>query len=900
MVTPFLSTKFFIPKPRKALVRREHLFEMLNQGIQGKLILVSAPAGYGKTTLITSWLVNKKLPVAWVSVDAGDNEYFRFFSYLLESLRQQDLKVGKTLLQTLQSPMPPSLDIFVEMFLKDISSISQECILVIDDYHLVNNSDIHSDFSKIIENSPKELHFIICSRTELPFSVSRLRASDELVELTQRELSLTFDESTSYMNTIMKAGLQPVDIAVLQDRTEGWLVGMQLVALTLRGQTDPVSFIYSLKGDNRFIGDYLVDEVLLRIPADLQDFLLQTSIFSRMEASLCNYVLQIENSHEILESIDKRRLFINPLDDKRQWFRYHHLFGEMLFARLMRKSPEIVPALYQRASAWHAANGMKEDAVNYALDGNDYPRAAGLITEIGLPLLSHGGWNQLLNWYGRIPDAEFLGQPDLWSTYFMTLINAGLITDAAKKLKEISTKEFKEQIPSTKAFNWLKGERASFQGVIIIHREADAARAKEALAEACKILSADETPNRTFAFFNYGVSCFLLGEIDEAQEMFEKSISWGVRDEFPLARVMGTSYLAETMAVTGKLQKADRLFNETVRYVNEAGLQQGAVYSKTNLGMGALLYEWNKLDEALHYLNEGLRLAEQGGYLDQLLIGCSTLARIQNMQGDLEGVQATIQRARRMAEKYGEPSLPVMYIKALEADIALQQGDLFIINNWLSALRNNPHRVPNLFSQYEQLIHARVLASREDYSSMSELIRPLWDLALRQGRVKDAITFEVLMAKCLFLSGEPLPAMAILQEALYKAEPDHFVRTFLDEGGVVISMIKQMLANGGDPKPNSEECSGDYLYFLLDEVARDTLKASTSRPLAKSLEGLEPLTDHELRILHMLEAGYPNKQIAQELSISLNTVKYHLKNIFGKLGVVNRTQAARIIRKEEQ
>jgi LuxR family maltose regulon positive regulatory protein len=899
MVTPFLSTKFFIPRPRKALVRRDHLFEMLNDGIQGKLVLVSAPAGYGKTTLITSWLGTRKLPVAWVSVDAGDNEYFRFFGYLLEALGQKGLKVGKTLLQTLQSPMPPSQDIFVELFLKDISSISQECILVIDDFHLINNLAIHADLNKIIEGSPKELHFIICSRTELPFSVSRLRANDELVELTQKELSLTIDESGKYMNLVMKVGLQPVDIAVLRDRTEGWLVGMQLVALTLRGQTDPVSFIYSLKGDNRFIGDYLVDEVLLRIPADLQDFLLRTSVLSRMETSLCNYVLQIENSHEILESIDKRRLFIIPLDDKRQWFRYHHLFVEMLFDRLKRKSPEIVADLYHRASEWHATHGMKEDAVNYALEGNDYPRAAGLIIEIGLSLLSHGGWNQLLNWYNRIPDSEFHSQPDLWSTYFLTLINAGLITDAAKKLKELSAKGFMAPSPTGNVSSRLRGEMASFQGVVILHSEAEPARAKEVLAEACKDLFGDETPRMTFAVFNYGVSCYLLGEIDEAREMFEKSISWGVRDDFPLARVMGASYLGETMAITGQLQKAERLFLETIRYVKEVGLQQGAVFSKANLGLGALYYEWNRLEEAQQYLAEGLRLAEQGGYLNQLLFGCSTLARIQAMHGDREGEQETIQRARRVAQKYGDPPVPVMYIKAFEAEIALQQGDLFIPNNWLAGMHNS-HEAANLFSQYEQIIHARVLAARENYASMSELIRPLWDLALRQGRVKNAITLEVLMAKCLFLSGEPLPAIAILQEALYKAEPDHFVRTFLDEGGVVISMIKQMLANGGDPKPNSEECSGDYLYFLLDEVAKDTLKASTSRPLARTVEGLEPLTDHELHILHMLEAGYPNKQISREMNISLNTVKYHLKNIYGKLGVVNRTQAARIIRKDGQ
>ncbi len=489
MVTPFLSTKFFIPKPRKALVHRENLFNLLDEGIQGKLILVSAPAGYGKTTLVSTWVAKKDLPVAWVSFDENDNEYFRFFSYLLESLRLKDVKVGKALLQTLQSPMPPSQDIFVELFLKDISSISRECILVIDDFHLISNSIIHADLNKIIENSPKELHFIICSRTELPFSVSRLRASDELVELTQRELSLTLEESSKYMNLVMKVGLQPVDIAVLRDRTEGWLVGMQLVALTLRGQSDPVSFIYALKGDNRFIGDYLVDEVLSRIPTDLQDFLLRTSVLSRLESSLCNYVLNIENSHEILESIDKRRLFIIPLDDKRQWFRYHQLFREMLFDRLTRKSPEIVKELYQRASQWHAANGMKEDAVEYALEGNDFHQAADLIIHIGLPLLSHGGWNQLLNWYGRIPDAEFHRQPDLWSTYFLTLINAGLISDAAKKLKELSVKDFGQQDSSDEMQQRLRGELASFQGVVVLHSKADPSEAKVALAEACKRLA---------------------------------------------------------------------------------------------------------------------------------------------------------------------------------------------------------------------------------------------------------------------------------------------------------------------------------------------------------------------------------------------------------------------------
>ncbi len=352
--------------------------------------------------------------------------------------------------------------------------------------------------------------------------------------------------------------------------------------------------------------------------------------------------------------------------------------------------------------------------------------------------------------------------------------------------------------------------------------------------------------------------------------------------------------------MSGNLRKADELFQEIVRYVHEVGLQQGAVFSKTNLGLGTLYYEWNRLDEALNYLTEGVRLAELGGYLNQLLPGCAALARIQNIQGDQVGVQATILRARKLAEKYGDPSVAVAFINAMEADMAQQRGAFFIVDNWLAYRKDSPTHATDIFTQYEQATLARILVVKEDYSSMCEVIKPMWELALRQGRVRDAIYYDVIMARCLFMKGEPLPAMAILQRALLKAEPSHFVRSFLDEGGVIISMIKQLLASGTDRKKNSDECSNEYLFFLLDEAAKNTLKASTSRPLSRDAAGTQPLTDQELQILHMLESGYQNKQIAQGLNISLNTVKYHLKNIYGKLGVVNRTQAARIVRNEEQ
>lgn len=896
MVTPFLSTKFFIPQPRKNHIRRRELFNLLDEGVQKKLVLISAPAGYGKTTLITSWLQDQELSAAWLSIETGDNDYYRFFSYLLEAIHRKYPKAGESLLLMLQSSSPPAPEILVELFLNELASITHEFILIVDDYHLITNPTIHADFYQLIENSPANLRFIICSRTELPFSVSKLRASGELLELTHKELSLTLDESVYYINQVMRVGLQPTDIAALKDRTEGWLAGMQLAALSLRGLSDPVGFIYSLKGNDRFIGDYLVDEVLVHIPADLQDFLLRTSILRRMEPSLCNYVLQIENSQAQLESIDKQRLFIIPLDDIRQWYRYHHLFGEMLYARLMRKSPEIVEELYQRASSWHANHGLKEVAIDYALDGNDHVRAAELITEVSLPIFSCGGWNQLINWCDRIPKTEFLRLPNLWLTYFGALINAGLIPTAAKKMEEIKAKGLTSQQLLNEDLRRLEGELAAVQGVIILHSMADPAQTREKLEEAREFLTGDEISSWTFTTLNYGVSCLQLGEVEDARVLFERSIAWGKRDEFLLSVIMGSSYLAETMVMTGKLQKAEELFQETDRYVHTLGLQQGAVFSKTNLGLGSLYYEWNRLDDAMRYLSEGVRLAEQGGYLDQLLPGYAALARIQSKQGDLAGIQRTIQRARKMAGIYGDPAAAVSYIAAIEADLAQQLGTPFVIDAWLESRKNNMPETPDLFQQYEVSTLARALSSKGDYESMNTVIRPLWELALRQGRVKDSIYFEVLLARSLFMKGEPMQALAILQGALVKGEPGNFVRTFLDEGGVVVSMIKQILATAGERKPGGEECSTEYLYFLLEEAARNTLKVSTSRPLPGMTAGLVPLTDHELHILHLLEAGYSNKQIAQKLNISLNTVKFHLKNIYGKLGVVNRTQAARIIR----
>jgi LuxR family transcriptional regulator, maltose regulon positive regulatory protein len=899
MIAPILSTKFYIPRPRKNLVIRQRLFAKLNEGVYSKLILVSAPAGYGKTTLITSWLDGLSLPVTWISLDAGDNDYYRFFTYFLKALTQANPQFGETLLQMIQSGQPPSQESLTTLLLNEIAIIPVETILVIDDYHLIQNSAIHQTFQQIVDNSPPQLHFIICSRSELPFSVSRLRSRYDLLELTQKELSLNLDESARYLNLVMGLILGPDEIAILHDRTEGWLVGLQLAALSLRDHTDPAGFIRSIKGDNRYVTDYLVDEVLSLIPEDLQDFLLRTSVLSQMEASLCDTTLQINNSQVLLETLDKKRLFIIPLDDNRRWFRYHHLFGEMLHDRLMRRSPEILPSLYQRASAWYAGHKMKEDAVDYSLAAGDYDEAAGIIKEIGLALLSKGEWDRLLGWYDQFPPEDFLRRNDLWLNYFMTQINAGLITTASRKLREINLEVLDKKDFTEAELARTKGELASMQGVIDLHSRADPASAKNNLSIAIKNLTGKSGTALNFAMFNYGAACTMLGQIDEARLALGDSTIWYKMNEFSLGIVMGTSYLAATTAMKGELRLAYELFQDAERFARKYGLQEGAVSSKANLGLGKLYYEWNQLDQAANYLTQGIRLAEQGGYLEQLLLGYVDLARIQELEGDLTGVHETIRRARRMSEKYGDPPQVVSFIEAVKADLSLQRGDLINADGWASTYKLPASGKFDLYSQYNQTVLLRLLVTKGDRNTVNDVIKPLREQAIQQGRVADSIALDVIYAKYLYMSGQPSLAIEILQKALSIGEPERFVRTFLDEGGVIVSMIKQLLASGESKVPNREIVSPDYLHFLLGEVANDTLKATSRQTKPHGADGIEPLTERELHVLHLVESGYTNKQIAQEMIVSLNTVKFHLKNIYGKLGVDNRTRAARAFRKKD-
>ncbi len=891
------STKFFIPRPRRNIVRRQRLFGRLNEGVDGKLISICAPAGYGKTTLVASWLAGQERPVAWLSIEDSDNDVYRFCLCVLDALRAHQLLAGDQLRQMLHSAAPPSESNLGALLLHELAGLEAECILVIDDYHLVTDPSVHQLVHSIVEQAPPALHFLICSRTELPFPVSRLRVHSELLEIGQQELSLTLEETGLYMNMIMGSGLKAADLALLHQHTEGWLVGLQLAALSVRDQSDPATFIQNLKGDNRYIADYLVDEVLAHIPVDLQDFLLRTSVLKEMSGPLCDELLEIDYSQDLLEALDRKRLFIIPLDEIRQSFRYHHLFRDMLFDRLERKSPGLATTLYQRASAWYARNSAKETAIEYALLAQDFAAVRALLAEIGPGVLYRGNWTQLLSWYDKLPERLFLDAPELWLNHLMTLINAGAIIAATHKLEKMEAEDLESKIVSETELAVASGNLAAVRGVLDLHSRADAVRALESLAKARQWLPKVINIDAIFAEFNYGAACLMAGEYSQGRLALERATEWSRQENVSLGALIGTSYVAEALALAGELQAAHQLLQAAGRLAHEWGLQEGAVFAKTNLELGRIYYEWNQLETAAHYLAEGTRLAEQGGYLDQLLTGYVNFMRVQLLQGHAAEARESVERLRTIVEKYGNPPVGVAVYEAARADLALQLGDLGIANRWAERCQPPAGNVYTVFAEYQQLVLARVLSHRDDSAGMCRVIAPMRERAAAQGRRAATIFYDVVEARCLFMGGEPDKALALLESAIAAAEPDQFIRTFLDEGGVVISMIKQLLvAQKADGRQS--RLSLEYLHRLLDEAARDTLKASTSHAAAGGVDGFPALTGQELKILELLEGGYTNKQISSELSISLNTVKFHLKNIYGKMGVANRTQASRALREQ--
>ena len=887
MAAPLLTTKLYIPPIRPEVVPRQRLIEHLNAGLDRKLTLVSAPAGYGKTTLISAWLHTADLPFAWLSLDEGDNDPVRFLTYLIAALQGIDVEIGHSVQGWLEAPKPPALEELAAMLINDIAAVPGSFVLVLDDHHVITERAIHESISLLLERQPPQMHLVIATRHDPPVPLARLRARGELVEARQSDLCFTVEEAAAFLNQSLGLDLSASEVTLLGEHTEGWIVGLQLAGLSMQGRDaeSVAHFIREFSGRHHFILDYLTDEVLKRQTEPVQDFLLRTSILARMCGPLCDAVVgqdagpdgvECRDGQAMLEALQQANLFVVPLDDERKWYRYHHLFAQLLRARLDETRPGLAADLHRRAAAWHDENGLGLGAVQHALATGDHALAAAVIerTLLKLDIWSSTEITTVLGWMKALPDDVVRTRPWLRLFIARTLYVSGQWETTAQMLQDLE--DWLYDNPETpEAQRLLALVVADRAGYALVRGEVR--QTKELVQRMLARAPQDDLLTNMRASAMLGMAHVRTGEAVEAQRAFSQAVDSALAEGMGFVIAPLICNLAETYYIQGQLRQCWQTCEQAI----EAGTVDGQRHATTGFAgllQGKILYEWNDLEAAERRLQEGLDLLRRGGIGAHFGNLYATLAQARQARGDHEGARSTIERAVKTAQS---ASIPRLVIRALayQARIWLAQGELALARRWARDYRQiGP---TEYIREFEDCTLARVLlAGNQPGEALAPLdgMVPSAEAGGRGGPLIEILALRALARQAL---GEGSAAVDDLARALDLAEPERHVRTFVDMGEPMAVLLRQAATRGIAPAYASH-----LLAAFGDERARGLTPAPPqTQPL------VEPLSDRELEVLHLLAKGLSNPEIGQRLFISLPTVKSHTRNIYGKLGVHSRKQA---------
>jgi len=903
MSTPMLATKLYIPPPRPKVVLRPHLLKRLNEGLrqnQGlgrKLTLISAPAGFGKTTLVSEWVAGFERPAAWLSLDEGDNDPTRFLSYLVAALRTIVADIGEGVLTVLQSPQPPPIASILTPLLNEITPIPDDLVLVLDDYHVIDAggplgavdanlvdgaTSVDDALTFLLEHSPPQLHLVIVTREDPNLPLARLRARGQLTELRVTDLQFTSAEAAEFLNQVMGLALSAEDIAVLESRTEGWIVGLQLAALALQGtismqgHQDSNSFINSFSGRHHFVLDYLVEEVLQQQSASVQTFLLQTAILDRLCGPLCDAVLldTSTSGQETLEYIEQNNLFLVPLDNERRWYRYHHLFADLLRQRLYQSTNSAlgdkvgmdVAELHIRASAWYENNGLEIEAFTHAAAANDIARAERLVEGDGMPLHFRGAGTYVLNWLEALPETALNARPSLWVMYASTLLFTGQHTAVEQKLQAAEAALQDAEHSTDDKTRDLLGRIAAMRATLaVIQNDVETIIAQSLRAQ--EYLHPDNLIFRTTVTWTLGLAHQLKGDRAAASRAYAETIAIGGDSIYTTAATITLGQIQESET---QLSLATRTYQSGL---DLAGDPPHPIACEAFLGLARIYYEWNDLDAAQEYGQQCLQLTQQMENVDTFAAYGVFLARLLLAQGDVPGAVDVLKEAEAFVQRQNF-AFRMAEIAAAQVRTLLRQGDLAA-----AATLARQHELP--------LSQAWVCLAQGDPAAALAVLEPLRRQMDKKGwrdeqlkiMLLQAVAYDAVAAQA---GGETDKAVQQLAEALALAEPEGYIRIFVDEGLPMARLLSAATDRGIRP---------DYVSKLLAAFAVDKQveKQESVSPPTQAL--VDPLSERELEILTLIAAGLKNKEIAAQLFISLNTVLYHVKNIYGKLGVNKRTLA---------
>ena len=898
--SPLLETKLYLPRWRPGLVPRPRLIGRLDQAIERKLTLISAPAGFGKTTLLAEWLAAAEAgerPAAWVSLDQSDNDPTFFFAYLITALQKVQAGVGESALSLLRSPQPPAIETLLGTLLNEIGTISHDFVLVLDDYHLIDAQPVHDGIAFLLDHLPPQMHMIIASRADPPLPLSRLRGRGELAELRASDLRFAPDEAAAFLNEVMGLDLSTQDVTALEARTEGWIAGLQLAALSMQGRDDVAGFITAFTGNDRYIVDYLVEEVLQRQPERVRSFLLQTSVLSRLSGPLCDAVTGQQGGRAMLEALERANLFVVPLDDKRQWYRYHHLFADVLHAHAMEEQPDRVPILHRRASEWYEQNGLPSDAVRHALAAEDFERAARLV-EMGVTAMLRDRQDAtLLGWLKALPDELARTRPVLsvlcaWGSLVTGQLEAvePLLRQAERWLD--ATAEGSER-PEGQAVEMVVENEEEFHSLPVKIAILRATRAQALgdvpgtvkYAQRALDLSPEEDHlGRGAAVALLGLASWASGDLETAHRTFADGLA-RLQLAGNISDVLsGTLVLAEIRVSQGRLDEAANTYQQSLQLATEQGEPVPPVTADVYTGLSGLSLEHDDLEAATQHLLTSEELG--AGLPENRYRWCVAMARIREAQGDLDGALDMLDEAHSVYIKGYNPD--VRPIAALKTRLWVAHGRLAEALGWAREQGLSVEDDLNYLREFEHITLARVLIARfrsegreRSIHEATGLLERLLEAAEEGGRTGSVIEILVLQALAHHAHSDIPRGLASLQRALTLAEPEGYVRVFVGEGAPMRDLLRHAAAGG---------IAGSFIRRLLSAFDEPASPVST-KPRFAAAELAEPLTPREIEVLRLVAAGMRNQQIADQLFISLSTVKRHIANAYGKLGVGGRTEA---------
>jgi LuxR family maltose regulon positive regulatory protein len=899
---PLLETKFYVPRPRRGLVPRPRLSERLDRGAASKLVLVSAPAGFGKTTLLSEWLAAEpgaaagERLAAWLSLDRADNDPASFWTYVIATLRTAAPGIGDAALTLLQAPQPPPAETVLTVLLNDLGSIAGSIVLVLDDYHVIDAREVQDAMAFLLDHLPPQLHVVIAGRADPALPLARLRARGELTEIRAAELRFTADEAAAYLNGMMGLRLTARDVATLEGRTEGWIAALQLAALSMQGRDDIAGFIAGFAGDDRYVVDYLAEEVLSRQPGQVQAFLLQTSILGRLCGPLCDAVTGQEGGKAMLTALERGNLFLVPLDDRRRWYRYHHLFADVLQARLLDEQPGQVPDLHRRASAWYEKNGERPAAIGHAFAAGDAERAADLV-ELAIPEMRRTRQEtRLRGWLEALPDEVVRVRPVLGVCFAGALLMGGeldgvegRLRDAERWLERAAGDRAGSRVPSAEMVVADEEEYRRLPAMIELYRAAqalgrgDAAGTVGHAQRAIELALDDDDLCRASAAGLLGLVYWGSGDLEAGYRAYSACVA-GLRRAGFVADIMGCSIaLADIRITQGRLGEALRIYEQALQLGPGPG---GSVLRGTAdmyVGMSEIARERDDLQAAAQLLLRSQQLGEHTGLPQNQYRWQVAMARVREAEGDRGGAVDLLNEAERA---YVSDFFPdVRPVPAVRARVWIAQGRLGDALGWARERDLSVDDDLSYRNEFEHITLARLLLARYQGERAESFLRAairllerLLPAAEKGGRTGRVIEILVLRALAHQAHGDTPAAVAALERAVTLAEPEGYVRVFADEGLPMAALLRAA-AKGGPRR--------DYVRRLAAAASG----AGHSGPAEQDL--IEPLSERELDVLRLLGTELDGPAIARELMVSLNTVRTHTKNIYAKLAVTNRRAAVR-------